>query len=73
MSNDNDFDFGFTAVDYDPLEADATSDKLKQVEDLILPLLHNLMKNPEKPTIHWPNRQKIIQAQIDKIMAITRS
>ena len=48
------------------------SEKLKQVEDLILPLLYNLMKNPEKEYIHWPNRIPIIDAQIDKITAITR-
>jgi hypothetical protein len=48
------------------------SEKLKKVEDLILPLLYNLMKNPEKEYIHWPNRTPIIDAQIDKITAITR-
>lgn len=69
----DDFDFGFTAIDYDPVDDAATTDKLKAVEDLILPLLHNLMKNPDKPTIHWPNRHDIIQKQINKILAITRS
>jgi hypothetical protein len=48
------------------------SEKLKQVEDLILPLLYNLMKNPEKEYIHWPNRTPIIDKQIEKITAITR-
>ena len=48
------------------------ADKLKQVEDLILPLLYNLMQNPEKEYIHWPNRTPIIDNQIDKITAITR-
>lgn len=46
--------------------------KLKEVEGLILPLLVNLMKNPEKPYIKWENRTEIIQKQIDKILAITR-
>lgn len=46
--------------------------KLKEVEGLILPLLYNLMKNPEKAYIKWENRVPIIQAQIDKITAITR-
>jgi hypothetical protein len=49
------------------------SEKLKQVEDLILPLMHNLMKNPEKEYIHWPNRTPIIDKQIEKIISITRS
>lgn len=48
------------------------AEKLKEVEDLILPLLYNLMKNPEKEYIHWPNRTPIIDKQIEKITAITR-
>lgn len=47
--------------------------KLTQLEKMILPLLVNLMKNPEKDYIHWPNRSPMIQAQIDKVLAITRS
>jgi len=47
--------------------------KLTQIEKLIMPLLVNLMKNPEKDYIHWPNRTPLIQSQIDKILAITRS
>lgn len=47
--------------------------KLKDVENLILPLLYNLMKNPEKAYIKWENRTEIIQKQINKIIAITRS
>ena len=77
-------DFGFTAVHendvVDPLitevktTADAdTKQKLATVEKLILPLLVNLMKNPDKDYIHWPNRVPLIEKQIDKILAITRS
>jgi len=47
--------------------------KLKELEALILPLLYNLMKNPEKPIINWPNRKSIIEKQIEKIIAVTRS
>ena len=46
--------------------------KLKEVEGLIMPLLANLKKNPEKEYIHWPNRGPIIDKQIEKIIAITR-
>ena len=46
--------------------------KLKEVESLIMPLLANLKKNPEKEYIHWPNRAPIIDKQIEKITAITR-
>jgi hypothetical protein len=48
-------------------------EKLQAVERLILPLLTNLMKNPEKPYIKWEGRAEKIAAQIDKITAITRS
>ena len=47
--------------------------KLKEVEGLILPLLHNLKKNPEKPIINWPNRETVINKQIEKITNVTRS
>jgi hypothetical protein len=47
--------------------------KLKEVETLILPLLLNLKKNPDKAYIHWPNRTGVIDKQIEKITAVTRS
>ena len=47
-------------------------DQMKKVERLILPLLHNLMKNPENEYIKWPGRTEIVQKQINKIVAITR-
>lgn len=46
--------------------------KLKEVEGLILPLLYNLMKNPDKPMIKWENREPVIKKQIEKILAVTR-
>ena len=45
---------------------------LKELEQLIMPLLVNLMKNPEKEYIYWPNRTAKIQDQIDKVLALTR-
>jgi len=47
--------------------------KMGEVERMILPLLTNLMKNPQKEYIHWPNRAEKLQVQIDKITALTRS
>ena len=47
-------------------------DQMRKVERLILPLLHNLMKNPENEYIKWPGRTEIVQKQINKIVAITR-
>ena len=46
--------------------------KLKAVEKLIVPLLKNLKSNPDKAYIHWPNRAGVIDAQISKILSITR-
>ena len=46
--------------------------KLKEVEGLILPLLYNLMKNPDKPMIKWANREPVIKKQIERILAVTR-
>jgi hypothetical protein len=51
---------------------DIYKDQMKKVEKLILPLLHNLMKNPENEYIKWPNRTDIVQKQINKIVALTR-
>lgn len=46
--------------------------KLKEVESLILPLLLNLKKNPDKPFINWPNRAPVIDKQIERITKVTR-
>ena len=51
---------------------DVYKEQMRNVEKLILPLLHNLMKNPENEYIKWPGRTDIIQRQINKIVAITR-
>lgn len=58
---------------YTQLLEDKYKAKLKEVEGLILPLLYNLKKNPEKEYIHWPNRTPIIDKQIERITAVTRS
>lgn len=82
MSTNEDYDFGFSFQDEESIEQKISENvanteeiyklKLKQVEDLILPLLNNLKKNPDKPMINWPNREKIIDKQIEKILSITR-
>ena len=55
----------------DKMEADVKIN-LKTLEQLIMPLLVNLMKNPEKEYIYWPNRTAKIQEQIDKVLSLTR-
>jgi len=77
-------DFGFTAATEEeltePMITDvraATVEELKsrllEVEKLVMPLLVNLLKNPEKEYIKWPNRKPVIEAQIEKILKVTRS
>jgi hypothetical protein len=79
---DIDYDFGFTTDEElvakieveDALSTvDVYKKKLQEVEKLIIPLLVNLMKNPQVDTIKWPGRAPIIEKQIEKILAITRS
>jgi len=88
MSIDIDtFDFGFTAVDENELEAvqsvkteastasanvQELEDKLNKLYNAILPLLTNLKKNPEKEYILWPNRTEKIEEFEDHIAGIIR-
>lgn len=75
MSNEL-FDFGFTLVDENELEAvqqaqatvtatsstaDETQAKLDKLYNAIQPLLNNLKANPEKEYILWPNRTDKIE------------
>ena len=46
-------------------------EKFQQLEKLIIPLLIKLAKSPEA-YIHWPNRAEVIEAQVKKIIEITR-
>ena len=77
-------DFGFTTATEEevtePIVTDvraATVEELKskllEVEKMVMPLQVNLMKNPEKEYIKWPNRVPVIEQQIQNILAITRS
>jgi len=48
-------------------------DKFESLESLMIPLLYNLKKNPDKEYIYWPDRESMLQSQIDQIINITRS
>ena len=56
---DNNTDFGFSFESSTEIES-ASKDKTQALYDMILPLLMNLKKNPEKDTIRWPNRTERI-------------
>ena len=62
-----------TVKEYYESEKVLVGNKLNEVEELILPLLNNLMKNKDKEYIYWPNREAIINQQIERITSITRA
>lgn len=65
MKDDLDFDFGFSTVSEDELSSatkETVDKKLEGMLKLITPLLNNLMANPEKEYIHWPDRVEKIKA-----------
>jgi len=62
-----------TVKEYYENEKVIVTNKLQEVENLILPLLNNLMKNKDKEYIYWPNREAIINQQIERITKITRA
>ena len=72
------FDFGFTAVDEDELEAvqkvtvaaSSAEDRLNNLYNAIVPLLNNLKKNPEKDYILWPNRLTKVEEFEDHLQKI---
>jgi len=79
------FDFGFTAVDEEELEAVQkqnakvefasnkvadTEERLNKLYNAIVPLLNNLKKNPEKDYILWPNRLAKVEEFEDYIQKI---
>ena len=81
MAEYGDDDFGFTAVDeaeYDAViseKADTVEEyaaRLKEVEKLVLPFFTKLLKTADKEYIYWPNRKVLVEAQIQKILTLTR-
>lgn len=80
-----DFDFGFSFADeeVEEVKENLTSiirndqQKIEELENRlnllyssIIPFLDNLCKNPEKSTIHWPNRVEKIQEYKIKLKQI---
>jgi hypothetical protein len=73
-------DFGFSFVDTESTEKIIT-DTQQQIEQLqqriellyatIAPFLDNLCKDPDKATIHWPNRVEKIQQFKKRLRQIT--
>lgn len=75
-------DFGFSAVseeEYNSVinESEQTAEsykkRLMELEKLMVPFLMKLLKTADKEYIYWPNRQPVIESQIQKIVKLTRS
>jgi hypothetical protein len=81
MAEYGDDDFGFTAIDEEEYNAviaekeetvDEYKTRLNEVEKIILPFLTKLLKTADQPIIKWPNRGPLLEAQIQKILNLTR-
>lgn len=59
---DEEWDFGFTSEDeLKTVVTTQVNDKATQLKALIMPLLNNLKKNPDKDIIKWEGKQRIKQ------------
>ena len=72
-----DFDFGMDFADDlqevvadQSIKANAAEAKAQMMFDMIMPLLNNLKKNPDKPNIVWPDREKKIDEFIKKLQNV---
>lgn len=72
-----DFDFGMDFADDlqevvadQSIKANAAEAKAQLMFDMIMPLLNNLKKNPDKPNIVWPDREKKIDEFIKKLQNV---
>lgn len=86
--SDDIFDFGFTTVNEEELqavqettakvelsaaEAKTAQEKLDKLYNAVIPLLNNLKKNPEKEYILWPNRLQKVEEFEDHLQGIYNS
>lgn len=60
-------DFGFTVISEQEVNQEDMQAKIEGLRKMIMPLLNNLKKNPEKEYIHWPNRVEKIDQFINKM------
>jgi len=47
-------------------------EKLLDLEKLVLPFFSKLLKTADKEYIYWPKRREAVEAQIQKILTLTR-
>jgi hypothetical protein len=73
-------DFGFTFHNESEIEdqikkqvsvsEQSYKEKLDKVQAIIIPFMKNLMSDPEKVMIRWPNRSEMVEKQLKKILSI---
>ncbi len=81
IDEEDDFGFSFTSEeDLKQIEKitvnnieEKYKNKLIEMYNMILPLLHNLQKNPEKEYIKWPNRAERVEEFKKKLKEIIDS
>ncbi len=65
MTDDINFDFGFTSEDQLAAEEKARTaeqkKKLLGLRNMMMPLLNNLLKNPDMDIIKWEGKVRVIQ------------
>jgi len=54
----------------DQEQIDNLTNRLHSLHQAIIPLLDNLCRDPDKPSIHWPDRVAKIDAYKRKLQAI---
>ena len=63
MSDEINFDFGFTSEDEikqeEVAKSQATKQKLQGMKDMMMPLLNNLKKNPDMDIIKWEGKARV--------------
>lgn len=60
--SEEEWDFGFTSEDELKVEVSTkVNDKASTIRDMIMPLLNNLKKNPDKDIIKWEGKSRIKQ------------
>lgn len=79
----NTYDFGFSFISDEEMKAKeaelsqqlvetekTSQEKLEATKDLILIFLNNMLKDPDKPWIYWPDREVKVKSFIEKIKSI---
>lgn len=57
-------------LDEQQKDTELYKDTVAKIEQMVTPLINNLMLNPDKNYIYWPNRvekMKIFKAQLEKL------